>query len=151
MYISKTQNQFFGCQDKAMNLDIIDVNPRADCVIGGNKEVLIVLGENVDKTEVDPVFLVFANGCRREDLEKQIVQPTKEQWGPSQLLSFKTPPQPYLEYLQNLEGNISLKLTIKDPRGHLSQNMVDFIYNNHRVGAGTYNGVKCIHCSGLLD
>ena len=134
-----------------MSLDILDVNPRADCVIGGNKEVLMVLGENVDKNDVDPVFLVFVNGYRREDLEKQIVQPTKEHWGPSQLLSFKTPPQPYLEYLENLEGNISLKLTIKDHVGHLSQNMVDFIYTNHRVGLGPYNGGRCIHCSGLLD
>jgi len=134
-----------------MSLDIKDVNPRADCVLGGNKNILIILGENVEKNDVEPVFLVFVKGCRREDLEKQIVQPIKEDWGPTQLLSFKSPPQPYLEYLESLEGSICLKLTIKDKLGQLSPKMVDFIYTIHRVGVGSYNGGRCLHCSGLLD
>lgn len=130
-----------------MFLGIIDANPLSSCIMGG-KETIIVLEENIDKNEVDPVFQVYSRGSRRTDLDRFIIQPTKNMWGPSTILSFRSPPQPHLD---NIGEEVVIKLTISDKFGNTSQKMFEYKYSSHKPGPGLYKGQKCIHCSGVLE
>ena len=131
-----------------MSVGIIDANPLSSCIMGG-KETIIVLEESVDKNEVEPIFQVYSrSGGRRADLERHMIQPTKNMWGPSTVLSFTSPPQPHLE---NIGEEVVIKLTISDKFGNTSQKMFEYKYSSHKPGPGQYNGQRCIHCSSVLE
>ena len=84
-----------------------EISEQYSCVMGG-KKVLMRLCEESEDVDLVPVFKVYVAGSARPELERFIIQPSRER-GSTTWLIFFTPSQPFIS---NLPEDARIKLTV---------------------------------------
>ena len=110
-------------------MDFADANPLASCTAGGNGRTVMMVANQTLPEDVKPIFQIHVQGNHRQDLDQFLVQPTKENWGPTSVIRFSTPAQPNLH---EINENFTVKLTARDSSGTVSNNKWDFQYVQHK-------------------
>ena len=134
-------------------LELHDVSPLKSCSRGGRKITMISEYDLADNTI--PVFQVWKDSERREDLEKFLIQPSMNQSSTGErtmnirksTITFLTPPQPLIN---DLGHDATIKLTLKrDGDGTHANNAFDFGYDLHPT-SGQHN-TMCSYCDAPID
>ena len=156
-------------------MDFVDAAPLASCEAGGNGRTVVMVENTTIPGDVRPIFQVHVQGNHRPDLDQFLVQPSKDEWAPTSVIKFVTPPQPNLKQINEL---FKIKLTARDSSGKVSGSNWDFQYVKHKTksaeggrggwgwqgrkrdsqsdcgarhGGHGYGETECIFCRGILD